>query len=150
MRILITGSRDWNDAGRITEALRDVTRDEPYMSDIMVVHGGARGADTLAGLIAEKHGMMTEAHPANWESCGPGCGPKHWRYRAGSPYCPRSGFVRNAKMVELGADICLAFIKNQSKGAVMCAKLAEDAGIPVIRYVESDYLIETTFTQGEN
>ena len=150
LRILLTGSRDWNDAERIRTAFQDATRDELFMGDVTVVHGAARGADTLAGLIAERFGMRVEEHPANWDSCGPDCNRKHMRYRAGVPYCPRSGFVRNAEMVKLGADICLAFIKNQSKGAVMCAKLAEDAGIPVVRYVESDYLIETTFTRGEN
>jgi hypothetical protein len=138
MRILITGSRDWNDADTIKNALRDAVWDEKEMSDVLVVHGGARGADMLAGRVAEQHGMMTEAHPANWDSCGPDCNRSHYRYRDGKPYCPRSGYVRNAEMVALGADICLAFIKNHSKGAEMCVKLADAAGIPVRRYIYND------------
>lgn len=138
MRILITGSRNWNDVDVIVRALRDATSDVEHMSDVMVVHGAARGADQLAGRIAEQHGMLVEEHPANWDSCGPDCNRSHMRYRDGKAYCPRSGYVRNAEMVALGADICLAFSRNQSKGTDMCIKLADAAGIPVHRYIQND------------
>lgn len=138
MRILVTGSRDWVDRGAIVEALRTHTMYVEHVSDVNVVHGGANGADVLAGGIANAYGMSTEVHVPNWDDCGDDCGPEHWRYRQGKPYCPRSGFKRNRHMVELGADICLAFIRNGSAGARMTARMAEKAGIPVHRYIKDD------------
>jgi hypothetical protein len=116
-RILITGSRDWTDYDAIFDALK---ASKDYLGEITVVHGGASGADSTAGIIAHRLGLKVEVHPADWE--------KHGK---------KAGFVRNSEMVKEGADFVLAFIKNDSKGATMCASLAEKAGIPV-KYFRED------------
>lgn len=115
MRILVTGSRDWYDKSVIRNALLSVLTKEG--EQVTVVHGGARGADYLAQECAYALGYIAERHDADWNTYG-----------------KRAGYIRNKEMVDAGADICLAFIKNESRGATMCAQLAEDAGIPVIRY----------------
>lgn len=43
---------------------------------------------------------------------------------------------RYLAMVESAPDLCLAFIRNGSKGASHCAQAAEDAGIPTVRYTQ--------------
>jgi hypothetical protein len=86
------------------------------------VHGDCpTGADALAQELADEFRHRSERYPANWAEHG-----------------KRAGFVRNAEMVALGADICLAFIRANSKGATMTADLAEKAGIPTYRYIEED------------
>ncbi len=116
MRILITGSRDWEDWEAVDTAIQNVIGNQwgPHT----VVHGTARGADSIADYWARYRGLTPEPHPADWNRYG-----------------KRAGFVRNAEMVNLGADVCLAFIRNGSRGASMTAELAEKAGIPVRRFM---------------
>jgi hypothetical protein len=116
-RILITGSRDWTDRDALNIALADTVRPIPAHQDIVIVHGAARGADTMADQWARIYGATIERHPANWQLNG-----------------KRAGFIRNQLMVNLGADICLAFIKDGSRGASHTAGLAEAAGIPTRRF----------------
>jgi hypothetical protein len=113
MRILITGSRTWTDKVTIAQAIREawLVAGRPY--GVVVVHGGARGADYIAGVYAKRLGFDVEVHEADWVTFG-----------------KRAGYLRNADMVDAGADVCLAFIRNESAGATMCADLAQKAGIP--------------------
>lgn len=117
MRILVTGSRDWTDPECVEDAIMYETlhSEPPYM----IVHGACpTGADAHADRVAHEYvDLMVERHPADWKTHG-----------------KAAGFRRNAEMVALGADICLAFIKNGSKGATHTADLAEKAGIPTRRF----------------
>ena len=118
-RVLVTGSRDW-DAPEIVEAALAwaVYQKVPAV----IVHGACRtGADAIASRWTRQHrviGLSEELHPALWGNHGRAAGPR-----------------RNAEMVRLGADICLAFIRNGSCGASHTAQLAENAGIPTRRWL---------------
>jgi hypothetical protein len=128
MRLIVTGSRDWTDSELIYAAMgyvkmawvtlpstRRGTREEAIL-----VHGACpTGADDIADRHAMRLGWNVERHPAQW-----------------SRYGKRAGYIRNAEMVEAGAEVCLAFIRNNSRGATMCADLAERAGIPTHRFTE--------------
>lgn len=135
MRILITGSRDWDDYRAITDEIGRVVRE--YLLEggrnVTVVHGGAAGADSIAGEIAEQLGATVEVHPAKWETHTDQCPDWHWTLRK----CKMAGHRRNQEMVDLGADVCLAFIKNDSRGATSCADRALKAGIPVLYTVRN-------------
>lgn len=113
MRLLVTGSRDWTDRAAIE---RELTR--YYQRGVTIVHGDCpTGADAIADHAAVEWGWEVERHPADWNTHG-----------------KAAGFIRNKAMVGLGADLCLAFIKNGSRGATMTADLAEKAGIRTLRF----------------
>lgn len=113
-RILITGSRTWTAIALLRTTLAQWRQTYP---DAVLVHGACRGADQIAAGIWSGWGLPVEPHPADWDTHG----------RA-------AGLVRNQHMVNLGADVCLAFIRNHSRGAEHTAALADAAGIPTHRY----------------
>lgn len=116
MRILITGSRDWEDRSIIRAAILNELMSQGGVQHT-IIHGGALGADSMADSIAREVGLTVECHPADWTTHG-----------------KKAGFIRNTQMVESGADVCLAFIKNESRGATMCADIAERNGIRTARF----------------
>ena len=140
VRILVTGSRKWQDMALVGEALEDTWYDASqlyYGHPLVVVHGDQPGCpDTWAKAWAVASGIRQEPHPADWAgACPPECpteDPEHRKPRVGGGiYCPKAGLRRNLHMVSLGADLCLAFIKARSGGASYTAAQAEAAGIPV-------------------
>jgi hypothetical protein len=139
-RILVTGSRGWADVGAVWRALHDVIRAIGDATPV-IVHGHCgRGADQHADEYARTYGIDCERHPADWRSCGSLCPPRpHRKTRAdrGGDYCPLAGHARNQHMVDLGADVLLAFVLDDSKGANDCARRALNASIPTIRYERS-------------
>lgn len=123
-RILITGSRDWTNRTPIDNALTALAAANAFFErPTIIVHGACpTGADAIADAWTRWHAQRSplitaERHPANWQTNG-----------------KRAGFIRNAHMVNLGADACFAFIKDGSRGASHTAALAEQAGIPTKRY----------------
>ena len=67
MRVLVTGGRDYNNASRIEAAIVDFGVTE-------LAHGGARGADSLAGSIAERRGLPVTVYFADWQRDGKAAG----------------------------------------------------------------------------
>ena len=106
-RVLITGSRDWTDEGLIWNVL------SPYLPAVLVHGACPTGADEIASTLWVANGGTEEPHPADW-SLGKKAGP-----------------LRNQEMVDLGADICLAFPLLESRGTRDCMRRATAAGIPV-------------------
>lgn len=110
-RVIVTGSRDWVDHWTIYNALKVLP------NNTIIVHGAARGADTIANQIAENLLLLREPHPANWERYG-----------------KAAGHIRNLKMLSLGAQLVLAFPLPHSKGTYDMIQIAQNSGIKVITH----------------
>jgi hypothetical protein len=116
-RILVCGGRDFVDHVKVNRELAWYAHphdEDACWDDLVIIHGGARGADTLAGLFAKMFGLKTEVYPADWETHG-----------------KAAGYIRNKKMLDEGKpDFVVAF--PGGKGTNMMKDIARKAGVHVI------------------
>lgn len=84
--------------------------------NLIIVHGDGPGADQVIDAWAvrrEDAGVTVERHPARWNPLRRAAGP-----------------IRNREMVYIGADMCIGFLREASKGTTGTLLLAREAGIP--------------------
>jgi hypothetical protein len=125
MRIIVCGSRNWNDDKAILKELTFLVQRERTTNpkvQITVIHGAARGADLIAGAVAQRLGLQVEAFPADWEKHG-----------------QKAGFVRNTNMLRSGADLVMAFKDGfdyslAQGGTEHMVKIAKAAGVKCFVY----------------
>ena len=127
MRILICGSRNWNDPQPIAEILDDHIGLLQEGQGLVLIHGGARGADSVAHAEAQRRQIPTITEKADWTRYGKGAGP-----------------VRNQLMLDKHApDAVYAFRSTgRSTGTDDMIKRAKKAGVPT-------YVISTTYQMSE-
>lgn len=122
-RVLITGSRGWDDEEQISAALTQILLDHAEQGVVVVNGMCPQGADWLCFKWVQAlrrsgvTSVSTEEHPADWKTLG-----------------LKAGIVRNDDMLATSPDEVLAFIKNRSRGASYTARRAEELSIPVTRY----------------
>lgn len=105
MRVLVCGGRGYNDYERVAEELSDIG----YIS--LLIHGGARGADSCGARYASENNIPVRAFNANWDRYG-----------------KRAGIIRNKEMLREGApDFVVAF--PGGKGTKDMVTRARKAGI---------------------
>ena len=71
-RILVCGGRDFDDRAALDRMLDVMHANAPVTA---VIHGAARGADSLAGAWARANGIEEIACPADWKTHGRRAGP---------------------------------------------------------------------------
>ena len=89
MKVLVCGDRHWTDRVAIRDRLVRLPEDS------IIIHGGASGADTLAGEIAKAIGFTVMVFEAGWRLYGRAAGP-----------------IRNQQMIDQKPDLVLAFHKD--------------------------------------
>lgn len=103
MRVAITGGRDFRNQARVDEVLDALHDATPF--DILI-HGDARGADTLAADWARRRQIPIDPYPAKWDDLD-ACNAvirRHaqdgrGRQRSGSFYNAAAGTQRNIRML---------------------------------------------------
>ena len=115
MKLLVCGGRDYANTRALNEALDAIHRERNVTR---LIHGAARGADSLAAAWAHSRGVPVTAFPADWATHG-----------------KAAGFRRNETMLRQGKpDLVVAF--PGGKGTAHMVRLARAAGVSVLEIVE--------------
>lgn len=135
-RLILTGSREaereiWGEV--LAQAFGVITRyvrDSPHFTTVQLVHGAARGIDTIGDGLARSLHMDRHLGPPLWERPEPWPVPKDdW-----SLYGVRAGPRRNERMVFRGGDLGLAiFARGESRGTLDCWNRLGGAHIPRVK-----------------
>ena len=113
IRVLVTGGRDYNNAQLVGDVL---WRLAVVYGRLTIIHGNARGLDTLAAKWAEKMCQLVLAFPADWAKHGKAAGP-----------------IRNQQMLTEGKpDLVVAF--PGGKGTADMVARTRKAGIPLLQF----------------
>lgn len=109
MKIIIAGSRDFNDYLLVKYTLLPFTS---KLEEVEIVSGGAKGADRLGEILAKEFNYNLKIFPADW-SLG-----------------KQAGYLRNKQMAEYG-EALVAFWDGESRGTKMMINLAKEKGLKV-------------------
>lgn len=114
MRVLVCGGRDFDDESFVVNALFRLEDDRGDFD--VVIHGGATGADSHAGVFAQLRHAKVIVFRAAWKKYGKKAGP-----------------LRNQRMIDEGKpDLVVAF--SGGRGTADMVRRAQDAGIEVVAY----------------
>lgn len=111
MKILVCGSRHFEDKEFLNRTLTEIHERTPITE---LIHGAARGADSLAGAFAKRNGIPVSEFPADWKTHGRRAGP-----------------IRNSQMLREGnPELVVAYLYQDSRGTKNMIEQAEKAGVP--------------------
>lgn len=120
-RILVCGGRDFNDRAVMASALSPYRTNRPTeASELILIVGGAPGADTLAEEWADVFGIRKRVFLADWKAHGRAAGP-----------------IRNQRMLNEGRpDLVLAF--PGGRGTADMVRRARSAGVQVVEVASAN------------
>lgn len=115
MRLIIAGSRTFSDYGILkgeTDSFVEHLRSKGLLDndEVIIVSGGAKGADKLGERYAKEHGYKCEVYFPDWSEGN------------------KAGILRNIVMGDT-SDACIVFIVNGSKGSLHMANYAGKKGL---------------------
>jgi len=115
MRVLVCGGRHYHKPRELAKALKAMDAETPFT---LLIHGGAPGADSLAGMWADKQRIVVAEYKADWDRLG-----------------KSAGMIRNAIMLRHGKpDVVVAF--PGGRGTANMVNISKRAGVKVIEISE--------------
>ncbi len=108
-RVVVAGSRSFNDYALLS---RELNLFLVGKTNVVILSGAARGADTLGERYAREHGITLETYPAEWSAYHQGAG------------------VRRNKIMAQRADAVVAFWDGHSAGTSNIIQCAKEENIP--------------------
>ena len=112
-RVVIAGCRDYENYEQAKEFIDICLSNVRKENEIIIVSGGARGADAIGERYAKENGFAVEKYPADWEKYGKSAGP-----------------IRNKQMAEI-SDYVICFWNEKSKGTKSMIDFAKKLNKPV-------------------
>jgi hypothetical protein len=107
----VCGGREYQNLSRVMHILTAIHNKRGITE---IIHGAAKGADSLAGHWARTFGIKETAVPADWDKHGKRAGP-----------------LRNEEMLKLKPDGVVAF--PGGRGTEHMIRIATEAGLKVMR-----------------
>lgn len=136
MRLIIAGSRDFNDYDSLSYFVEQFIKDNDLTyDDLEIVSGHCKGVDLLGEQFAEEHNIPIKVFPANWKKYGRAAGP-----------------MRNTEMIkyanESNSGAVLAFWDGESKGTANTIRNSEKAGLLVETILYSETVVAAELFEG--
>ena len=127
LRLLICGGRDYNNWAEFNRCVDNFLEERGHLEpeyqmpvDVKIIHGNAKGADSLADQYAVVNWTGLEVYPAKWEEHG-----------------KAAGIIRNKQMLDEGKpDVVLAF--PGGRGTAHMKRIARERGIEVVEACWAD------------
>ena len=125
MKVIVCGGRNFYDAEMVAKYLDMLL--VIYRFDT-VIHGAARGADTLAGVWARRNHLDEEPHHADWDRLG-----------------RKAGVIRNAEMLKSRPQLVIAFPGNRGTRNMMDQATANGVNVINLRLETVRRLVEAQY-----
>lgn len=114
--ILVCGGRDYDDEvvfNHLMDEFLSMYRADHPDAHLVIVHGAARGADTLADRWAKRNGVAVVACPADWDT-----------------HKKAAGMIRNAEMLKKWKPAAVIAFPG-GRGTAHMMSIARKAGVHV-------------------
>jgi hypothetical protein len=110
MKVIIAGGRYFDNYELLSTKCDKILQNQ---DDVIIISGGAKGADSLGEKYAKERGYKLEIFPAKWDEHG-----------------KKAGIMRNVEMAD-NANSLIAFWDGNSRGTKHMVETATNKGLSV-------------------